>query len=344
MKKRYVMVLLAMFILLLSACSDDKETKAKDSEVSTDNYPEKSIEMIVGFGEGGGTDTMARMIQPHFQKALGESVAVRNMPGASSALALEHVSQAAADGHTILFQTDLVRVFPTMGMTDLTYKDFEQIGIGAMGIANFVVREDSELKDFSDLVELLQEGNAKVGVAGIGDPWHLTLEIVNEVVGGQAEIITFESGANAAMAALKGEVDFSISGVNEVVDLLRSGKARSLGVMDDKAFDVKDFGEIPSVLDTTADLEPFVPEGTWWGPAVKKGTPQEVVDLLKEVYQEALESDEFKKFTDDNAIVIVDIDDPQKYVQEVTEKTSWLLYDIGAGERSPEEVGISRPE
>lgn len=343
MKKGYMTILLAIFVLILSACSDENEASSKDSD-SSDEYPEKAVEMIVGFGEGGGTDTMARMIQPHFQEALGESVAVRNMPGASSALALEHVNQSDADGHTILFQTDLVRVFPTMGMTDLTYKDFEQIGIGAMGIANFIVSDDSELKDFSDLVELLKTGDAKVGVAGIGDPWHLTLEIVNEVVDGNAEIITFESGANAAMAALKGEVDFSISGVNEVVDLLRSGKARSLAVMDDKSFEVKDFGEIPSVLDTISELQPYVPEGTWWGPAVKKGTPQEIVDRLKEIYIDAIESEEFKTFTEDNAIVIVNIDEPQDHVREVTEKTSWLLYDIGAGERSPEEVGIQRPE
>ena len=251
------------------------------------------------------------------------------------------MAKQPADGHTILFQTDLIRVFPTMGMTDLQYKDFEQIGIGAMGIANFSVKPDSSLQTFDDLVELLQSGNARVGVAGIGDPWHLTLEIVNSVVDGRAEIITYESGKNAAMAVLRNEVDFSISGVNEVVDMLRAGEIKSLAVMDNKAFDVKDYGQIPPVTDFVKELAPFVPEGTWWGPAVKAGTPQHIVDILRETYNEIVESDEFKEFAEERAIILTQIDDPQEYTKMITERTSWLLWDIGVGKRSPEEVGIS---
>lgn len=337
-------VMVAISMLVLAACSGSSDKKTSEASPEKGDYPDGPIEMIVGFGEGGGTDTMARSLQPHFQEALGVNVAVRNMPGASSALALEKVNEKPADGQTILFQTDLVRVFPAMGMTDLTYKDFEQIGIGAMGIANFVVGENSELNDFSDVVELLKSGDAKVGIAGNGDPWHVTLEIVNNVVGGDAEIITYDSGANAGMAVLKGEVDFSITGVNEVVDLLRSGDARSLAVMDSEPFDVSDYGEIPPVTETISGLEAHVPEGTWWGPAVKKDTPEHIVDNLKEIYQEAIFTDEFKEFAEKNAIVLIDTDDPQEKARLDTEKISWLLYEIGAGERSPEEVGIEKPE
>src|SRR5699024_284692 len=249
------------------------------------------------------------------------------------------------DGHTILFQSDLARVFPAMGMTDLTYEDFEQIGIGAMGIANFVVAEDSELEDFNDIVEILQDGNAKVAVAGIGDPWQLTLEIVNDVVDGDAEIITYDSGSNAAMAALKGETDFAITGINEVVDLLQSGDARSLAIMDDEPFEVVDAEEVPPVTDTIEDLSPYVPEGTWWGPAVKEGTPDYIVDKLRKVYEEALSTDDFKEYAEENAIELLeDIEDPQEYVRKTTEETSWLLYDIDVAERSPEEVGIDKPK
>lgn len=351
----YSLVLLSIFLLVLTACggntsdqaTDTQPTETENSEKNEDakseDYPTDSIEMIVGFGAGGGTDTMARIIQPKLQEILGVPVAVRNMPGASSALALEYVNEQPANGQTILFQTDLVRVFPTMGMTDLTYKDFEQIGIGAMGVANFVVGKDSSLKTFDDLVELLKTDKAKVGVAGIGDPWHLTLEIVSNVVGGKAEVITYESGKNAVMAAIRGEVNFSISGVNEVADMLRAGEARTLAVMDNKAFDVEGFGVIPPVTDFVADLAPFVPEGTWWGPAVKAGTPQHIVDKLRTAYNQIVKTDEFKKFAEERAIVLITIEDPQDYTRQITEGTSWLLWDIGVGERSPEELGISRP-
>jgi tripartite-type tricarboxylate transporter receptor subunit TctC len=346
MKLKMMFLLSISFILLLGACSSNQSNNANSEEntIKEDKYPTQPIEIIVGFGEGGGTDTMARTLHPMLQEELGQSIAVRNMPGASSALALEYVNEQEADGYTILFQTDLVRVFPTMGMTDLTYKDFEQIGIGAMGIANFIVNEKSNLKSFDDIVKLLKEGNAKVGVAAIGDPWHLTLEIVNNVVGGDAEIITYDSGSNAAMAAMKGEVDFSISGVNEVVDLLRSGDLRSLAVMDNKAFEVDGFGSIPPVTDFVAGMEKYVPEGTWWGPAVKRGTPKEIVDRLREAYNKAINSEKFKEFAKKRAIVLTDIEDSQQYTKEITEKTSWLLWDIGVGKRSPEEVGISKPQ
>ncbi|SFE55738.1 Bug family tripartite tricarboxylate transporter substrate binding protein [Alteribacillus iranensis] len=350
--KKFISLLLFILLVFVSvACggaNEEGEASTSDSGENSENaaegYPDGPIEIIVGFGEGGGTDTMARMLQPIFQEELGVNVAVRNMPGASSALALEHVAEQPADGQTILFQTDLLRVFPTMGMTDLTYKDFEQVGVGTMGIANFVVSPDSELETFDDIVSLLQEGDATIGVAGVGDPWHLTAEIVNSVVEGESEIITYESGSNAAMATLRGEVDFSISGVNEVVDLLQSGEAESLAVMDKEGFEVPDYGTIPPVTDFVEELEAYAPEGTWWGPAVKAGTPEPIVEKLREVYNKALQSEEFKKFAEEGAIVMIDVDDPQEYTKETTEITSWLLWDIGTGKRSPEEVGIQRPE
>jgi tripartite-type tricarboxylate transporter receptor subunit TctC len=343
-KLKFMFMLLISTALLLSACTQNssKQKVAGDTADTKNNYPSRPIEIIVGFGEGGGTDTMARTLQPMLQKELGMPIAVRNMPGASSALALEYVNEQKADGYTILFQTDLVRVFPTMGMTDLTYKDFEQIGIGAMGIANFVVNEQSSLKSFEDLVQLLQKGNAKVGVAAIGDPWHLTLEIVNSVVDGKAEIITYDSGSNAAMAAMKGEVDFSISGVNEVVDLLRSGDLRSLAVMDNKPFEVDGLGAISPVTDFVSNLSAYVPEGTWWGPAVKAGTPEAIVNKLRDAYNKAIDSKEFQEFAKKKAIVLTDIENSQEYTKEITQKTSWLLWDIGVGQRSPEEIGINR--
>lgn len=341
MKRKWILpILMTSSLAFLGACA---QSGAKEVSGKEDGYPSKPIEVVVGFSEGGGTDTMARSVQSVLQEELGTNIAVKNMPGASSALALEYVNNQEADGYTVLFQTDLVRVFPAMGMTDLTYKDFEQIGIGAMGIANFVVNKDSELETFNDLVELLKKGNAKVAVAGIGDPWHVTLEIVNNAVGGEAEIITYESGSNAAMAAMKGEVDFAVSGVNEVVDLLRSGDLRSLAVMDNKPMEVEDFGEIEPVTKYVSELEPFVPEGTWWGPAVKAGTPDEIVDKIRSAYNKAIESEEFKKFAKQKAIVLTDIEDSQDYARKDTEKISWLLYDIEVGERSPEDVGIERP-
>ncbi|WP_191557409.1 tripartite tricarboxylate transporter substrate binding protein [Metabacillus idriensis] len=343
MKIKIMFTLLISIALMLSACSQNQSKQQASGNTSdAEGYPSKPIEIVVGFGEGGGTDTMARTLQPMLQKELGVAVAVKNRPGASSALALEYVSEQKADGHTILLQTDLVRVFPTMGMTDLTYKDFEQVGIGAMGIANFVVKDKSNLKTFDDLVQLLKNEGAKVGVAAIGDPWHLTLEILNNVIDGKAEIITYDSGSNAAMAAMKGEVDFSISGVNEVADLLRSGDLRSLAVMDNKPFEVDGLGTIAPVTEFVADLDKFVPEGTWWGPAVKEGTPEIIVEKIKKAYNKAINSNEFKEFAKNKAIVLTDIQDSQEYTQKATEKTSWLLWDIGVGKRSPEEVGITR--
>ncbi|MDD2476463.1 MAG: tripartite tricarboxylate transporter substrate-binding protein, partial [Dysgonamonadaceae bacterium] len=146
-------IVLIVFIISLAGCNENVNNQpeldgqpvlddqpASDEEVP--KYPDGPIEIIVGFGAGGGTDTMARLIQPKLQEILGVPVVVQNMPGAQATIAVEHVYRQPSDGQTILFQADTVRAYPTMGMTDLNYKDFEQIGIGALGIANFVVLED----------------------------------------------------------------------------------------------------------------------------------------------------------------------------------------------------------
>jgi len=145
------------------------------------NFPAKSIHIIVPFPPGGPADTAVRIAQGGLEKALGQSVIVENVAGAAGGLGAQRVKQSEPDGYTLLQaaspHTTNTAVKPQANV-DLI-RDFVAIGQTGNSVYTLCASKESGAKDIPDMVKLAKAkpGELKVGSVGIGSAHHLIAEI-----------------------------------------------------------------------------------------------------------------------------------------------------------------------
>ena len=214
-------------------------------------FPTKPITLVVPYTPGGTTDNIVRAIQNKLAEQLGQPVIVENRPGASGNIGNRSVARATPDGYTIGIMPTTVGTFPLMAqnlgydpMEDLTY-----IGGVAETPSIIIVRKDSPIKTFADLVALARtrQGGINVGSGGVGGAGHLviltlgkinnfpvthvaykgTAPAVNDVLGGNID------AASMAIGGVKGQVDGGVVRPILVASVKRSPLLRDVPVMED---------------------------------------------------------------------------------------------------------------
>ncbi len=346
MKKKILSLTLALTIVLamLTGCagtsSSDGDTGGADG---SSDYPSRSISVIVPFDAGGATDLIARAMQPKMEESLNGTMAITNMSGGNTAVGNQFVLDSDPDGYTIVAQATEIANLWTMNQSDITYRDFQYIGMAAAVPGVLVVNPDSPLNTLDDLVNALKSEQLTVGVCGGGCAWTLTMGLfVDSVDGISPEYIAEGSGKNAGIAAMKGEVDVGSCGVPEVIELLQGGKLKALGCFTEEAIELEGYGTIPTILDVCPELAEFMPYGGFVGMAVPNGTPQEVIDKLCEAYEYAYNDEEFQAYLASSYYVPLGYigEDAQAYVAQRESLNASLLWDLGIGQRDPADKGI----
>src|SRR5262245_19027590 len=127
--------------------------------VHAQDYPSKPIRMVVGFPPGGGTDVVARIIQPRYQELLGQSVIIENRPGATGTMAAGRVAKSPADGYTIMMGHVAVNAIAPALFSNLPYdviKDFAPIGIAAAVPHLVTVHPSVPAQSLRELIQFLK--------------------------------------------------------------------------------------------------------------------------------------------------------------------------------------------
>ncbi len=339
---------LTMVLALLSGCGGDpaaKEPAANGSESpkTGNDYPNRSITLVVPFDAGGATDLIARAMQPKMEEYLGTTIAVQNMSGGSTAVGNQFVLDADPDGYTLVFQATEIANIWTMNQSDITYRDFSYVGMAAAVPGILVVHPDSPLNTLEDLAAAIKNEQLTVGVCGGGCAWTLTMGLFVDSVGGiSPEYIAMGSGKNAAIAAMKGEVDVGSCGIPEVIELLQGGELKALGGFTAEDVEIEGYGTVSSIAKTCPDLAGFLPYGGFVGMAAPNDVPQEIVDKLCEAFAYAWEDAEFQNYLESSYFVPLGTTgkDAQEYVAMRESLNASLLWDLGIGQRDPAEKGI----
>jgi tripartite-type tricarboxylate transporter receptor subunit TctC len=143
--------------------------------------------------------------------------------------------------------------------------------------AVLVVRGDAPFTTVEQFIEASKkpESNIRIGNAGNGSMWHLAAVALADKGGATLNHIPFAGGNPAIQSLLGGHIDAVIASAPEVAANVQAGKLRALGVMSSKR--IKGFEQVPTMKERNFDLV----LGTWRGLAVPKGTPPEVINVLK---------------------------------------------------------------
>ena len=245
---------------------------------SAQTWPTQTIRLVVPFPAGGSNDVMARLIAPHLEKSLGQTVLVDNRPAAAGQVGTEAVARAAPDGHTLLLIASSHTVRPAVAKLPYdTEKDFAPVSLVNTNAMFFFVHPSVPAKDLKEFIELARKNPGKFNYAspGAGSQTHLTVELMSTRQGIKLQHVPYRGGAPATQAMLSGETQFTLLAPNVIFPLMADGKIRAIANGAPKRHP-----RAPDVP-TTAELGlSNVQAIQWVGVLTTAGTPKPVVDRL----------------------------------------------------------------
>ena len=199
------------------------------------DYPSRTVKIVVAFPAGGPTDFVARVLADKLKGALGQSVIIENKPGANAAIGAESVAKSDPDGYTLFFTTAGAVVINPHMRANLPYdpvKDFAPITLVVNTMEVLVVRTDTPLKSATDLVALAKSRPDGIAMAstGVGSPPHLALELFKGSTGANVLHVPYRGAAPAVTDVVGGQVHAMFADLPVLMPQIRGGTLRPIGV------------------------------------------------------------------------------------------------------------------
>ena len=243
------------------------------------NFPTKTIEIVVPFAPGGSTDTMARTLGQKMSETFGQPVIVNNRPGGGSIIGTAFAAKAAPDGHTVLAQT-IAYAINAAARSNLPYDPLKSfvpiVELSTLPLV-LLVHPSVPANSVQELVALAKAkpGTLNYASSGNGTSPHLAAEMFKSMAGIDMVHIPFKGNAEASNALLGGHVPIHFALVPPFLAHIKSGALRALAVTTEKRID--SLPELPTVAELGyAGFE----ISSWQGLLAPAGTPKEVVAKL----------------------------------------------------------------
>ncbi|NKE69068.1 tripartite tricarboxylate transporter substrate binding protein [Ramlibacter sp. RBP-2] len=253
-------------------------------------WPDRPIEIVVGFAAGGGTDITARTLAQHLGKALGGQVVVNNKPGASGAIGLSYVARAKADGYTLgMTNFPGVLTLPIERDAGFTTADFTYLGNLVRDPSAFSVTLSSPYKNLAEVIAAAKRapGTISYGSTGAGTDDHLQMVMFEELTGTRLLHVPFQGAGPLKTAMLGGHV--TIGGLNLGEVMPQAGKTmRPLAQASAKPSSLAT--DVPTFKEQGVDLV-FASER---GIVAPRGLPADVEQKIAAALRQIAASPEFQ--------------------------------------------------
>jgi tripartite-type tricarboxylate transporter receptor subunit TctC len=266
---------------------------ALSSGAMAQDYPSRTIKMIVPTGAGGITDILARLVGKSISEQLGQPVIIDNRTGAGGTIGTRAVAQAEPDGYTLLMAFPSHAANPAL-YASLPYdseKDFAPISMVTKVSEILLVPNSSPAKSVKELIELARKDQLNYASVGVGSLAHLATELFLNVAGVGMTHIPYRSVPQAQQAVMTGEVAAFFDTPITALPQIRAGTVRALGVSTRKRLAVAP--EIPTIAE--AGLADYEVTG-WNGVLAPAHTPRPIIDKLNSAIVAALKTPEIEKF------------------------------------------------
>ena len=243
------------------------------------NYPNRPVRVVVA-AQTGGPDTVARIVAAELQQRLGQPFVVENQGGANGIVGATTVSKAAPDGYTLLVYSSGIAINPAMhkSLPYDTEKDFTPItNLVSNGGLFFAVANNLPVKSLTEFVEYAKKGNPiAYSTPGVGNTWHLAMEVFNGMTGIKSTHIPYKGGGPATAALAAGEVQAMFASPAPLMPHYKSGRVRVLAWTAEKRHPA--FPEVPTTAE--AGVPQYKHDGGWFALFGPAGMPADIVDKL----------------------------------------------------------------
>lgn len=241
--------------------------------------------IVLGFSPGGPLDAAARIIAPELSKQLGSPVIIENKPGANAVISAETVARAPADGKTLwITSSGAVTINPTLypNMPYDPLRDFKPVSLVGNTVEILVVGPSHHANNAEEFVKQDKSTNSNVtlGSSGTGSVPHLAAELLSAVTGLNLTHVPYKGVAPAITDSLAGHIDGLFADVPVVLELIRSGQLKALGVAADKRHPL-----LPNVKTFQEQGISGVESNNWYAVFAPAKTPPEVITRLNKAIQ-----------------------------------------------------------
>ncbi len=252
------------------------------------DYPTKTIKLIVPFPPAGGTDVLSRTVAQAITNATKWAFVVDNRPGAGGNIGLDAAAKSAPDGYTIAMgQTANLAVNPALysKMPFDPAKDFAPIALLSSQPLILVVANDSPYKSLKDLVEAARAKPGKLNMAspGNGTIGHIGGEMFQRRAGIKMTHVPYKGAGPAVADLMGGSVDCYFGNSLSVSGLVAGGRLRPLAVTAPTRMAI--LPDVPAIAELGY---PGFEASTWSGLVAPAGTPKAIVDRLNAEANKAL--------------------------------------------------------
>ena len=253
----------------------------------SETYPSKAVRMVVPFGPGTTTDTIARLIADRMSKALGQSIIIENKAGAGGTIGTAQVSRSAPDGYTIVMGTVGTHAINKELYSKRGYdpeKDFEPIAFVGQTPTILVVGGNSPYHSVDDLGKAAATPpGITFSSAGSGTSGHLAGELLKDRLGGTMLHVPYKEGSMALQDVMSRQVQFMFYHPAAVLSHVKAGKLRAIGVSSSQRSSAAP--DVASIAEQTKSDFDLVAWFMMYAPA---GTPAPVMAKLKKAADVAL--------------------------------------------------------
>lgn len=263
------------------------------------DFPNKTVTIVIPYGGGGSTDLVARQLAQELQEIWGQPVIVENRPGAGSMIGTAYLAQAEPDGYTLLVNTAAHSTAPAI-QESLPFDpktDITPIGMVATSPYTAVAGAAVEANNFEEFVAEAKERPMFFATAGLGSSSHLTAELLMQQAEIPGDVVHFAGGGEAQTNLMGGHADVYISTTASVMPYVNSGQLKAIVVLGEERYHL-----LPDVQASAEVGVSGIDVNGWVGLFGPGGMDPALVEKLNADMHTALASPSFQKTLADNFV------------------------------------------
>lgn len=261
------------------------------------DFPNKTITIVVPFSAGGGVDTIARLLAEKLRISLKQTIVVDNKAGGSGMIGALAVVKAAPDGHTVLLgSAGETAINPFVYKNRMQYnpsKDLAPITLVTRIPNVLLVNPNLPVKNTEELIAYAKKNPGKLtySTSGVGNPQHLNGELLEELAGVHMVHIPYKGAAGQLIDVTSGNVDMTFVSYTAAKGFIQNGKVKAIAVTSSKRTSFAP--DIPAL----AEYKPLAKYQleNWFGLFAPAGTPDDIQQKLNAAVTQALKDPELAK-------------------------------------------------
>ena len=252
---------------------------------NADDYPSRTVTIIVPYPAGGPTDQAARVIAQSLSKQFNQSVIVENLSGGGTIIATNKVAKAAPDGYTLMLHNLQISANVSLykNLPFDTMKDLTPIILVNRNPLVLVGRNTLEANNLDELLALMKKTTLKAAIPGFGATGHLATSLLAQESHSKLDMIPYRGAAPALNDILGGHVDLFFATPQSIIQHVNTGKMKAYGVTSKEPLP-----ELPKVKSFVSVLGPKLEFHYWQAFYAPAQTPKPIIDKINAAVQKAV--------------------------------------------------------